>query len=215
MEVWTMKMNCLTRKFYYGAVAASFALLLALSACTDSDSGSGTNMDEDSKTAGKCVDVPDGAFCDSRNGQVYKTAEIGGQVWTVENMNYYMVGSYCFDDADSNCSKYGRLYDHSTSFHICKDGWHVPSKDEAEKLLKFLSRNRDYLKVFKALSAGIRKKDGTYSLKGEKAYFWISTYLVDHGYCYMEFSSDNETGSLACDGMDQGDALSLRCVKDD
>ena len=197
------------------SVIAFAAIAFALSACSDSDSGSGANSEEPVVGSAKCKDVSDDAFCDPRDGQVYRTVEIDSMVWTAQNMNYYMLGSYCYDDKDSNCTKYGKLYDKSTIFLICKDGWHVPSKDEYEKLLKYLNRHRDYVRVFKPLSAGFRKTGGTYSLIEEKAYFWASTEVIGQGECYVEFSDENPAGKLICGGMERGDALSLRCVKDD
>jgi hypothetical protein len=200
---------------FYRSVIASAALAFAFSACTDSDSGLGANSEDPAGDSAKCKDVSDEAFCDLRDGQVYRTVEIDSMVWTAQNMNYYMVGSHCYDDKDSNCTKYGKLYSKSTIFHICKNGWHVPSKDEYEKLLKYLNRHQDYVRVFKPLSAGFRKTDGTYSLIEEKAYFWSSTEVIGQGECYVEFSDENPAGKLICGGMERGDALSLRCVKDD
>ena len=121
---------------------------------------------------------------------------------------------FCYDGADSNCAKYGKLYDKVTIFRICKDGWRVPSKDDYDKLLKFLNSHTDYLKVFKPLRAGFRKEDGTYSLMDEKALFWSATEMTGQGECYVEFSDDNERGLHKCGGMVQNDALSLRCIKD-
>lgn len=208
-------MSAFISKIYCSVVASSFVLFFALSACSDSDSGTISNVENPANGSAKCSDVPENVFCDPRDGQVYRTVEIDSMVWTAQNMNYYMVGSYCYDNNDSNCTKFGKLYDKSTIFLICKDGWHVPSKDEYEKLLKFLNRHRDYVRVFKPLSAGFRKAGGTYSLMGEKAYFWASTEVIGQGECYVEFSDENEAGKLICGGMERGDALSLRCVKDD
>jgi len=84
--------------------------------------------------------------------QIYNTVEIGNQCWLKENLNIgtrinssedmsdnEIIEKYCQDDKETNCEKYGGLYnwDEMVKYTttqvtqgICPDGWHLP-RDEA------------------------------------------------------------------------------------
>ena len=59
-----------------------------------------------------------GTLIDERDGQSYRTVEIGRQVWMAENLNYAYLqptatldsSSWCYDNDSANCETYGRLY---------------------------------------------------------------------------------------------------------
>jgi uncharacterized protein (TIGR02145 family) len=75
-----------------------------------------------------------------------------------ENLNYNASGSVCYDNQESNCNIYGRLYDWATVMGfestcntsicvsqvqprhqgICPVGWHVPSDAEWTTLTDFV-----------------------------------------------------------------------------
>jgi uncharacterized protein (TIGR02145 family) len=50
-------------------------------------------------------------------------------------LNYQTAsGSWCYDDNNSNCDKYGRLYDWKTAKTVCPKGFHLPSRNNWDNL---------------------------------------------------------------------------------
>jgi uncharacterized protein (TIGR02145 family) len=129
------------------------------------------------------------SFVDERDNQPYMSVVIGEQTWMAENLNYNATGSKCYgegglvydeesglynairlSDAEiqSNCDKYGRLYDWTIATErtyscdtirnqtlysvvcsgqieaetkhqgICPSGWHIPNNAEWNTLMKYV-----------------------------------------------------------------------------
>jgi uncharacterized protein (TIGR02145 family) len=82
-------------------------------------------------------------FTDSRNGQKYRAVKVGGKTWMAENMNYQTGNSWCYEDANSNCNKYGRLYTWNAAKTACPSGWRLPSRAEWDGLCQAVGGVRE------------------------------------------------------------------------
>lgn len=182
-----------------------------------------------------CPDAP-GTLLDERDGKGYKTVKIGTQTWMAENLNYISDNSFCYDDADSNCSTYGRLYDYSTAVSSCPSGWHLPSDDEWNDLAEAMGgMDKAGLRLkatkgwendgsvnnvngtddcqFSALPAGEGGLNTGYRQNGYWGYWWSSSqYDGPWAGVRVIISFDNEMAENT--GHDAWEYIAVRCVLD-
>jgi uncharacterized protein (TIGR02145 family) len=176
--------------------------------------------------------MPYGELPDARDGQVYKTIEIGNQVWMAENLNYVPGGdtaSYCHGDDPANCNVYGRLYTWDVAMNACPDGWYLPSYSDWETLMtevggltgagKLLKTNSAWPNGqngtdaygFSGLPAGNQGNDGLYYNLGDQANFWSATSVDGTVAKTMHLQYDDD-GYLNVNHQKIA-GLSVRCIK--
>jgi uncharacterized protein (TIGR02145 family) len=188
----------------------------------------------------KCVstkylnpEIEYGELLDVRDSQVYRTVQIGEQVWMAQNLNYKSdTLSFCFDLKDSNCTQWGRLYTWEKAMTVCPDGWHLPDTADYFVLAEYVDENNGDLAVGKCLKSGRYNMFGFSGLlgsgyspggvafdKGGKtngdAYFWTSSEAKNHStetYAIMRglWYSDGIFGIL---DWEKEDGLAVRCIK--
>ncbi|MCQ2103057.1 MAG: fibrobacter succinogenes major paralogous domain-containing protein [Fibrobacter sp.] len=108
---------------------------------------------------------------DSRDGQFYKTVQIGSQTWMAENLRYVTKeGSGCYKDNQDLCESHGRLYTWAAAMGfssntnansakgmvkkvhrgICPVGWHVPTLDEYKILFSTVGSEENAGRLLKS-----------------------------------------------------------------
>jgi len=179
-----------------------------------------------------------GTFTDARDGKKYKTTKIGDQTWMAENLNYNASGSKCYENKESNCKKYGRLYNSNTAMNACPKGWHLPSKAEWEVLTASVGgedTEGKYLKAksgwnsdkgksgngldkygFSALPGGLQlsASDGYFSNVGRTGYWWSASKNKNYNdNVYLRVIRYDSEGANWTDEIISF-LLSVRCLKD-
>jgi len=168
-------------------------------------------------------------FVDKRDDKAYKTVKIGEQTWMAENLNYNAQNSKCYDNKNSNCAKYGRLYDWTQALEACPAGWHLPSDDEWTKLENAVGGRHTAGKKLKSKTGWNNNGNGTdgngftalpggsynggfFTDIGNYGYWWSATErnARNAGYRYMIYLSE----FVSWDDYSKKYLFSVRCVAD-
>jgi uncharacterized protein (TIGR02145 family) len=183
----------------------------------------------------------DDIFTDSRDGQEYRTVKIGNQIWMAENLNYKTGNCWAYDNDESNRQKYGLLYDWKTAKSACPKGWHLPTREEWNKLVqtaggkdvagKKLKSKSGWNENgngtddfgFSALPGGFRfgssalpsifrSTNGNFNSAGYNGNWWSASEYGSGDAYYRSMGYDNADVDESNDGKDGG--YSVRYVKD-
>ncbi len=83
-------------------------------------------------------------FTDSRDGQIYKTIEVHGNIWMAENFNFNIgKGCWYYDNNSGNGEIYGRLYTWDAAWEARPEGWSLPTPEQWKKLAWHFGRYYD------------------------------------------------------------------------
>ncbi|MDR3000066.1 MAG: fibrobacter succinogenes major paralogous domain-containing protein [Fibromonadaceae bacterium] len=180
-----------------------------------------------------CDDKP-ATFTDSRDGKSYKAVKIGKQTWMAENLAFNASGSKCYKNDESNCEKYGRLYDWNTARNACPKSWRLPTNTDWDELVFALDCSMTvaglYLKArsgwnddgngtdiygFSALPGGHAlpdNRDHRFFRVGSSGRWWSAT-KGNAGNAYRQLTSADNNFEYGFD-ITESLLLSVRCVKE-
>jgi uncharacterized protein (TIGR02145 family) len=184
--------------------------------------------------------VPElGTFTDPRDGRTYRTVKIGRQTWLAENLAFDYAGSKAYGNDLANLAKYGRLYDWETAKKAVPPGWHLPTDDEWDELVRFADGSKGtespydsktagrLLKAasgwssdgsgtdaygFSALPGGYGNSDGSFYGVGYGGYWWSSSEYGSDGAYFRYMGYNDEYVFYSNGGKDF--LFSVRCLQD-
>jgi len=153
-----------------------------------------------------------------------------GKEWTTSNLNVNTPSSYCYEDAESNCRRYGRLYTWESAQRGCQSlggGWRLPTDDEWRQLATryggLVDDSPDKGKAaftallsggtsgFNAVFAGTRSAAGQYERLETHGLYWTSSVTDQNSAPFYNFGKGGQGVSRHVQGGKQM-ALSVRCV---
>jgi uncharacterized protein (TIGR02145 family) len=154
-----------------------------------------------------------------------------GKQWTTRNLNAATAASYCYQDAERNCSQYGRLYTWESARRACQTlgrGWRLPTDDEWRQLAKHYGGMHDdaadggkaaYQELltggdsgFDAVLGGGRSQEGEYERLEAHGFYWTAT-EIDAGNAVFYNFGKGSLGLYRQDGGEKPRAFSVRCTR--
>jgi uncharacterized protein (TIGR02145 family) len=166
------------------------------------------------------------------SGTMYSSKRMAdGRQWMTHNLDVNTVPSYCYEDAELNCGRYGRLYTWESARRVCQslgDGWRLPTDDEWRQMAKHyggVSEDSDDRgqAAYKALLAGAnsgfnavlgggRSDDGQYARLEAHGFYWTASESDPASGWFYNFGRGGQALHRQSGGEKQR-AFSVRCVR--
>jgi uncharacterized protein (TIGR02145 family) len=154
------------------------------------------------------------------------------KLWMTTNLNTKVDDSYCYDDKEDSCKKYGRLYTWQSANEGCRSmgaGWRLPGNEEWQQMVKhyggIIGDSDDDGKAaftklieggeakFNILLSGGRDLDGVYRRIEAHGFYWTSSSTSDSTAWLYNFGNNLKIINHHND-MEKGRAVAVRCIKD-
>jgi uncharacterized protein (TIGR02145 family) len=154
-----------------------------------------------------------------------------GKDWTTANLNVNTSSSYCHDDAETNCRRYGRLYTWESAQRGCQaleNGWRLPTDDEWRQLAKhyggvgndapdkgkaaYTSLRSGGRSGFNVVLGGNRSPDGRYERLEAHGIYWTASDNDQKSGPAYNFAKGSQ-GLYRQPQFQKQMAVSVRCIR--
>jgi len=154
-----------------------------------------------------------------------------GKEWTTANLNVEASSSYCYDDVEPNCHRYGRLYTWESAQRVCPSlgrGWRLPTDDDWRQMARryggvsadstdkgraaFTALLSGGSSGFNAVLGGNRSA-GQYARLEAHGLYWTASDNDPASAPYYNFGGNGGALHRQPEGEKQM-AISVRCIKD-
>lgn len=155
-----------------------------------------------------------------------------GKQWMTRNLDAETMPSYCYEEAEQNCRRYGRLYLWESAKRACVslgDGWRLPTDREWRQMARAYGgvsedsedKGKAAYKAlitggsadFGAVLGGGRSGDGQYARLEAHGFYWTASEVDSANGWYYNFGQ----GGLALHRQNGGEkqrAFSVRCIRE-
>ena len=164
------------------------------------------------------------------NKYTFKRME-DGFLWMTTNLNLNVPESYCYENINTNCKQYGRLYTWESAQKVCVllgDGWRLPTITEWRDMIKYYggmpddsssARKKAYKELltggssgFNALLGGGRESGGKFARINAHGFYWTATENTDGSVWFTNFGKGSQSLYRQKEG-EKLEAHSVRCIK--
>ena len=154
-----------------------------------------------------------------------------GKEWLTDNLKVETDQSHCYQDAEPNCQRYGRLYTWESARRGCESlgaGWRLPTDEEWRQLAKHYGgvgaaaadNGRAAYRAlliggpsgFNAVLGGNRSVDGRYARSEAHGFYWTASDNDPASAPFYNFASGGQALYRQRDG-EKGMAVSVRCIR--
>lgn len=155
-----------------------------------------------------------------------------GKEWTTANIGIATPSSFCYDDDERNCRRYGRLYTWDAAQGVCPalgDRWRLPTNDEWRAMVKHYGGVRDdsadggkaaFVALiaggpsgFEVVYGGGREAKGGYARGDAHGFYWTAT-ESGAGTAWLYNLGRNGQIVNRHENGEKASALAVRCVRD-